>query len=229
MYKKIIFAISCSVAITLSCANYRGETKQVSEKTDINGNISNMSLGGHQKNVLATDTNKIQKTKDILTVDFQNFTYPWIPTENKKYFGKDSNIKLKEGRIFSSEDEIEQFDVAAEVIAYTDLNDDGIEDAVVSLSILLPNRAMPNCVFVYTIKNSKPLLLWKYESGKRDVKGFKDISVENNNLIIEEFNIEDSPICCPRSFYKTFFVWKDNSFQVDKEELLPYVKGNRLP
>ncbi len=224
MNSKIVIIFCLFFAVLFIACNNTIE-KQRSELININ------TGSNFQKSENLTEKIAPKNINDnVRRIDFQNFTHPYIPTKYKEYFGNRKNLVVKNNQISSnSNDEADQFDLAVDVNSYIDLTGDNIEEAVLVLSILLPNRAMPSCLFVYTIDNSKPKLLWSYESGKWDVKGFKDVYIDNNNLVIEEFNGEDSPICCPKSFYKTAFKWDGNSFQVMTNELHSYDKENRLP
>ena len=175
------------------------------------------------------DSSESLLDQSIRRIDFNEFTFPWVPAKQREFFGNRKELSVAGGRLTAQgDDEASDYDVAIDV-EYHELTGDKIEDALVTVSILLPNRAMPSSIFVFTKKDTKVRLLFKYESGQRDVKGFKTVQVENQTVIVEEYNIRDSPICCPKSFYRTIFEWRANRFELLSDEMLDYPHPSRLP
>jgi len=160
--------------------------------------------------------------------DFNNFTFYWIPQKYRAFFGKRDKITLSNGLIVKDfHDEADEYDVSIETYQL-DLIGMRKSEAWVSLSILLPNRAMPTCLFLYDFADKQhPRLIWKIESGESDVKGFKSIYAEAGKLVVEEFRVEDSPICCPKSYFKSIYRREHDGFRIESRDLLPYKERSR--
>lgn len=170
----------------------------------------------------------------IRDVDFRNFTYPWPkdyidPDEpGKKVFalrdGELPETRNKDGRVNG-------MGVSLVKIIYGDATGDGAEEAIIDLSILSGGSALPHIVYIYTLRNGRPLLLWTLSMGDRADDGLRRVYAENGKLVVESYSpIDNRGTCCPKYFDRTRYVWRANRFrQESKEKLLPNPEGHGSP
>jgi len=164
----------------------------------------------------------------IRKVDFKNFTYPGA----EDYPG----FKLKNGE--KSYKHLEEDGIYLGKIEYADVTGDEEEDAILLIGIQTGGSAIPTLIYIYTLKNEKPKLLWAFMTGDRADGGLKDIYAKNNELIIELFG--DSKIVNrnwkfdypedkyagagrPTIYTKNRFKWNGKKFVVEgKPEFFDY-------
>lgn len=176
----------------------------------------------------------------IRKIDFENFTYPW-PKEyegaNSAYPGK--YFKLKNGelphRIFSKHGIPHDVNVSGAEIGYCDLTNDKKEEAIVMLFPSHSGTASNSFVYIYTLQGNKPKLIWFFVTGDRADGGFKELYVENGELVIEldgknkyiggDLYAEDdtsSGACCPTMFTRARYKWNGKHFVMQgKPESFP--------
>ena len=156
----------------------------------------------------------------IRTIDFKNFTYPRVG-EQRTYIRR-KTFTLKDGRY--PEHEIEDGMHFRDVI-YSDVTGDGVEDAIVILGVETRGSAIPNCVYIYTLKRNRPVLLWGFLTGDRADGGLRHIAAENGHLTIELYG-KDTRIggklfgsepgvadCCAMSVTRTNYRWRNGRFR----------------
>ena len=103
---------------------------------------------------------------------------------------------------------------------------------------------MPNLIYIYSLENAKPKLLWAFISGDRAEGGLKNVYTENGKLLVElfgnnkfiqnknEFEFQSevdlrTGLCCPDSFSKFRFEWNGKKLEQDGEtELFDYDRRN---
>src|SRR5205085_2818976 len=117
---------------------------------------------------------------------------------------------------------------------YLDLTGDGQDEALVVLKIETGGAAIPQIVYVFDWKDSKPALIWSFRTGDRADGGLKDLRAENGGLTVELYgqdrfllgSVETSIItgdeeqlCCPSYFTRTHYKWNGKSFLMDKQRL----------
>lgn len=158
----------------------------------------------------------------ISKIDFKNFTYAG-PDDYPETFiledGKQGYVPDKEGRIEEG--------YSLQEVAFSDLTGDGVEEAIITISIQTGGSAVPHLVFVYMLENNKPQMLWRFVTGDRAEGGLKDIYGDNGKLVVELFGetrfvngnwVSDIPsgkfkgLCCPTLYTKTRFKWNGKQF-----------------
>lgn len=165
------------------------------------------------------------KTTDssIGTFDFKNYVYP-LPRGWQDVDGKEAT--LENGARRMSEDRI---GLSYVTTIFGDVTGDGEDDAFVILKIETAGSAIPQIVYVFTMKNEEPELIWHFRTGDRADGGLKDLRAENGELVVQLFGqdrfilgeLETSKItgdveqlCCPTFFTRTRYKWNGKNFQL---------------
>jgi hypothetical protein len=106
----------------------------------------------------------------IRLVDFDNTAYPNFPD----YSGsKKKRITLKPG------------EGGPNFINYGDITGDGAEEAMAVLGIGTRGSAIPYYVYIFTMDNGKPKLIWDFETGDRADGGLRKIYADQGDLVVE--------------------------------------------
>jgi hypothetical protein len=179
----------------------------------------------------------------IRRIDFNNFTYPKLPT------GKCSmnEVRLTNGRYDAPESiagkipSVDCWSVVLGLVTYGDVTGDGEEEAIIELYAERGGTEASEDVYVYTVQEGNPVLLWKFETGDRADGGPRRIAAENGELVIELFGVgtaigkklygtEDVGACCPKHFTRTRYRWVGNQFQQrGAEEVFENPSGSSAP
>lgn len=164
-----------------------------------------------------TETALNENDSPIKKFDFKNFSYP-LEAESKD--GKEKSLTLKDGKLEMTK---ESNGATLGKIQYADLNGDKVEDAIINLSVEGEKDAKSNRVYVYTLENDVPKLLWNFETPSGEEKGLKAITAENGNLLIEIYGdakFENGKWAMTESkdkktFTKTQLKWDGKAFAVE--------------
>jgi len=106
----------------------------------------------------------------IRLVDFDNTSYPNFPD----YSGsKKKRITLKPG------------EGGPNFINYGDITGDKAEEAMAVLGIGTRGSAIPYYVYIFTMDNGKPKLIWDFETGDRADGGLRNIYADQGDLVVE--------------------------------------------
>ena len=148
----------------------------------------------------------------IRYIDFDNLSYPDYPDYSSD---RSSRIALKAGEGHPT------------YINYGDMTGDGVEDAMVVLGIETRGSAIPHIVYIYTLENNRPKLLWHFETGDRVDGGLRRIYAENGELVVELFgrgkiigrNLYADECTRGESPYsyivtRSCYQWRGNNFQL---------------
>jgi len=174
----------------------------------------------------------------IRDVDFKNFIYSWtedLSSDDEKTFVLQNGRRPLETK--------EKIGVSFVGVDYGDVTGDGVEEAFVNLSVGTGGSSQPNMIYVYTLENQKPKLLWNFETGDRAEGGFKKIYAEDGKLVVETFGkseFEDGKwkfdipegkfkgLCCPSVYTKIRFKWNGEKFVVaGAPEIFDYERKNK--
>jgi hypothetical protein len=187
---------------------------------------------------------ELQPKSRIRQVDVGNFSYPKLPT------GKCSmeKILLQDGKYEAHEDIVSRkvpskdcWSVTLSTLDYGDVTGDGIEEAIVILYAERGGTESSQDVYIYSSRDDKPALPWKFATGDRADGGRRRISAENGELVVEFYGVgtaigialygtEDVPDCCPEHYTRTKYKWVENHFQQDgPEQVLPNPSGDANP
>ncbi len=175
---------------------------------------------------------KIQTANSAFSkTDFANFTFE-LP---QNWRNEEAKITLENGKRPMSKDKI---GMMLREVKYDELTGDNSEEAIVILGIITGGMTNLNAVYIFTLANNQPKLLWNFETGDRGDGGLKDVYADNNDLIIELYGkgryvfrqketlkVEeeyDFDVCCPINFTKTHYKFNGRDFTIKgKWESLP--------
>lgn len=132
----------------------------------------------------------------------------------------------------------EQDGASIQKIEYGDANNDGAEDAIVSIVAETGGNCSCDMVYIYSLDDNKPKLLWAFGTGDRAEGGLKKIYAENGELVVQlfgdnkfendkwKYSIAEGKFngyCCPTTYTKIRFKWNGEKFIAQgKPELFDY-------
>jgi hypothetical protein len=175
----------------------------------------------------------------VRSIDFANFSFPWPHDlgDSKKTF------KLRDGELKPTRDKkgmVDEMGVTLASIVYGDLTKDGVEEAIVVLSIITGGSAIPHAVYIYGWHNDGPKLLWAFATGDRGAGGLRQAYAENGQLVVELYGKDkligkklfgmEMGVCCPKVFTRARYDWRGNKFRPQGAgETLPNPEGHGSP
>ena len=178
--------------------------------------------------------------RSIRDVDFKNFTYPRLPT------GKCSmwHVRLNDGKYGSLKNFAPHirppggcWQVTVGPIVYGDVTGDGQEDAMVVLYAEGGGNESSNDVFVYSLRNDRPKLLWKLTTGDRAEGGLINVYAYQGKLVLElagknkfvgtnyyrDDGTSGGGLCCPTVVTRSKYQWVRGKFRrYGRLEILPF-------
>jgi hypothetical protein len=164
----------------------------------------------------------IQPTNTAFSkVNWANFTYE-LP---KNWRNDEDNITLVNGKHPMDKDKIGMVLLG---VKYGEVTGDSSEEAIVSAGIITGGITKLSVVYIFTLQNNQPKLIWNFESGDRGDGGLKDVYAEEKNLVVELYGKDryifsqketlkveeeyDLDICCPINFTKTTYKFNGRDF-----------------
>lgn len=162
-----------------------------------------------------------REVQSIRSIDFTNFTYPG------KTFGEyETPYPEQEFALRNREYGDWRYGLTMERTIYGDATGDGEEEAILVFSQNTDGSAANHSVYIYTLENKQPKLLWAFMTGDRANGGLRRVSAEGGRLVVELFGKETrieeesasyttefSGLCCPESFTLTHYQWIEGRFQ----------------
>lgn len=174
----------------------------------------------------------------IGNIDFKNFTYPfprgWQDVDSREF-------TLENGKRQMSADKI---GLSYMTTKFFDATGDNEEEAFVILKIDTAGSAIPQIVYVFTMKDNQPELIWHFRTGDRSDGGLKDIRPENGEVVIEIYGQDryifgevetlkitgdNQQICCPTHYTRTRYKWNGGSFPMQGKRLTFSMKNENEP
>jgi hypothetical protein len=133
-----------------------------------------------------------KSANDIHRIDFRNFTYrPFCFWENDT---KPEPIRVKNGS-FNSKDKDGDVEFHVTSVVYGDLNNDGMDEAVVLTDCNTGGFSWFDEGFIYTMQNGKPVMLLRIQGGDRASGGIRAVRIENGLLLVERLGRQrDGPV-----------------------------------
>ncbi len=181
-------------------------------------------------------------TAPIGNLDFKNFTFPfprgWQDVDSKEFTLENGKRPISSERV----------GMAYVTTKYGDANGDGVDEAFVIVRIETGGGGVPQIVYVYSLKDEKPELIWHFRSGDRADGGLKNITAENKEIVIELYGQDryilgevetmridgdEEQLCCPTHFTRSHYRWNGSNFTMQgkretvsiKDETAPTVKN----
>lgn len=163
-------------------------------------------------------------------IDFANYTYP-LPRGWQFPDGKD--IQLINGIQPASKEE-KRIGLEYVTTKFLDATGDGEDEAAVILKIDTTGSAIPQIVYLFSLKDAKPELLWYFRTGDRADGGLKDIRAENGEVVVELYGQDryivgevdtlkitgdEEQICCPTHFTRSVYKWNGTHFRIQGKRL----------
>lgn len=192
--------------------------------------ISNASPTPQMPNLQAEILDNRYKTTNapIGKIDFANFTYPfprgWQDVDSREF-------TLENGKRPVSEDKIGMSYLTTK---FFDATGDGEDEAFVILKIDTAGSAIPQIVYVFTMKEGRPELIWHFRTGDRSDGGLKDFRLENGEVVVELYGQDryilgegetlkitgdEEQICCPTYFTRSRYKWNGSNFRLEGKRL----------
>jgi hypothetical protein len=173
-------------------------------------------------------------SQPIRSIDFNNVAFPHYPVYVGDR-GKKKYVTLKPG------------DGGPALVNFGDVTGEGTEEAMMMLGIETRGSAIPEIVYIFTLENARPKLLWSFETGDRADGGFRNAYVDHGELVVELYGknrvvgnnlyLDDEAACCPSSFTRARYRWDGTKFQLtgtpevlpnpshDANSVMPYYDG----
>jgi hypothetical protein len=174
----------------------------------------------------------------LANFDFKNYTYP-LP---RGWQDPDAQEAVLENGLRRRSEE--RIGLSYVTTKFGDATGDNIDEAFVILKIQTAGAAIPQVVYVFTMKEEKPELIWHFRTGDRADGGLKNIYTENGEVQIELFGqdrfvlgeVETSKItgdeeqlCCPIYFSRTRYKYNGKDFLLQGKRLTFSMQDKNAP
>jgi hypothetical protein len=161
----------------------------------------------------------------IHQVDFTNFKYLWNapnlgvpdtwtwlpgkPTSTARLIGGKHDFSLAE----TPAGTYQGVHLTFVSVTYGDLNDDGEDDAAVELSFSTGGTVGWRYLFVFTLRNGKPTLLGRLQSGARADGGLVRVAIAQGFLVLD-FEDTNRRVgdCCSEGYVRVRYRWQGGVF-----------------
>lgn len=236
--KNFLLLLIFSILFSACVDNEVEKVQEVSNPTSSNANkqIENLQTP-KLPNLQSEIFDGKNKTTDspLGKFDFKNYVYP-LPHGWHDVDGKEAT--LLNGARRMSEEKIGLSYVATK---FGDVTSDGEDEAFVILKIETAGSAIPQLVYIFTMKTEEPELIWYFRTGDRADGGLKDLRSDDGELVVELFGqdryilgeIETSKItgdleqlCCPIFFTRTSYKWNGKNFQLQGKRETFSIEGD---
>src|SRR5882762_1192119 len=188
--------------------------------------------------IALTSTAQATPVRSIRDIDFRNFTYSRLPTRKCSM----GTVRLHDGKYGSTANFSPRviprggcWSVGVAPVIYGDVTGDGQEEAMVVLYAEVGGTESCEDVFIYSLKNGRPVLLWKFWTGDRAEGGLIKLSAEDGKLVVElagknkfigsNYFGDDTAngLCCPTLITRSKYQWVRGAFRRrGKLEVLPF-------
>jgi hypothetical protein len=235
-FVSIVFLFACQSTLKTS-QNETNNLPPATPQVDAQPESSPAPKPPNLRTEILDDRNKTT-TSPIGKFDFKNYAYP-LPRGWQDRDGKD--VVLEKGLRRMSEEKI---GVSYVTTKFGDATGDKIDEAFVVLKIETAGSAIPQIVYIFTMKDSEPELIWYFRTGDRADGGLKNIYSENGEVAVELFGqdrfilgeVETSRItgdeeqlCCPTFFSRTHYKWNGKNFLMQGKRLTFSLENTTAP
>lgn len=171
------------------------------------------------------------QANSVRSIDFRNFTYPGIIYGELKGYYPEETFTLRDGAWGNPE-----YGMTLMNVTYGDVTGDGREEAILNFDQETDGSAGLSSVYIYTLEDKRPKLLWVFMSGDRGNGGLRRAYAGGGKLWVELYGketlIEGSSatsstetgvgLCCSKFFTRTSYEWAGGRFrQSGRIEVLP--------
>lgn len=164
---------------------------------------------------------------DIKKVDFNNFTYSALcGGESEKDAlsvtvknGTIKNIRTVNGVTETIDEDLPTYFNSNKPLYY-DLTGDGKEEAVVVTECNTGGTANFTEGYVFTLKNGKPVLIFRIEGGDRAYGSLVSIKFSKATLIVKRNDPLNGAECCPLFTKTRKYIWNGKTFVPTGKPLL---------
>ncbi|MGB7264821.1 MAG: hypothetical protein WBC92_04870 [Terracidiphilus sp.] len=162
---------------------------------------------------------------DIRSIDFKNFSYPWVHPHGWPDNLQWMSLRLKEhvrlvngkwdGRDSSDRADGEQFSgLTLEGVQYARLSSDRSEDAIVVLRYDSGGTQNHYWVYIYDNSSGRQKLLGFFHAGDRAAHGLYQVFVKDRVLNVELFDPRfQEGDCCSSGYLNYRFRWNGEGFE----------------
>ena len=214
-----LHALSCSAPPPGRGAGKAASTNAGATAENANADGANSELLNGRSGENASPDSPIRK------VDFENFSYP-LPDKPKG----GTRIKLRNGEqpppSFSEHGIPRGIGYGFGDVTYGEITGDQSEEAIVTLHEIHSGTGIPNYVYIYTLRDNRPTLLWSFATGDRAEGGLQKVAAENGELVVElrgrnkiigtNLYADDGHTggnCCHDAFTRTRYRWQHGKFR----------------
>ncbi len=171
------------------------------------------------------------ESSSIRSIDFKNYIYPGSTYGEYDDYYPEQTFTLKNGKWGDW-----SYGMTLVNVLYGDVTGDGVEEAILNFNQDTEGSAGQNSVYIYTIEERRPKLLWAFTSGDRSEGGLRKVYAKGGKLVVElygkETRIEGSSatssseftgMCCAKSITQTYYKWANGCFQqYGEQEVFPH-------
>ncbi len=154
---------------------------------------------------------------DIRSVDFKNFSYPWVAPDGWPDHLQWMSIRLQHHvRLLSGKwnDAGEGDGLTLEGVQYAKLSSNKSEDAVVVLRYDTGGTQYHYWVYIYGDSGGQPKLLGFFHAGDRAAHGLYRVFAKDQVLNVELFDPKyEEGDCCSSGFLNYQFRWNGQGFE----------------
>lgn len=232
LIKKLDFRVSLSVVLLVMIFSSGCKLLGIQPDTVSSANSANKQPIHSKITPVPSPSSTSTTNIDLSKVDFANFTYPWtdgLGNPNKKFTLVNRELKETNDNV--------GLDLYS--VVYGDVTNDGVEEALVVLSVYTGGTAHPHVVYIYRTNNHLPHLLWGFNTGDRGDGGLRQIWSENGELVIDLYGKDrvigkdlykaDDFQSHPDWFTRAHYKWNGKRFQQQGKEVLKNPSGSGSP
>lgn len=180
--------------------------------------------------ISASQVIAVQAKSQIRKVDFRNFSFPGL---------WEKHINLRDGKleVISPSEGCNSYTLKS--VDYADLTGDGKEEALIHMDNFsgCGSAGYIDYYYIYTLRNNRPRLLWKYSTGNDAQGGLKTFSLNGRELVFELFgksrivgtktkDLDETERCCPRQYSRIRVAWDGRRFRQRGVEYFPFPYKN---
>jgi hypothetical protein len=185
--------------------------------------------------LVASQISAQRSSSPIRSIDFANLTYPGRKYGVYKTPFPERRFRLRKGKYGDW-----RYGMTLMKTSYGDVTGDGKEEAILVFSHDSEGNGIYNSVYLYTLESNRPKLLWAFMTGDRADGGLRRVYARGGKLTVELFgresrvegdsassSVEPTALCCPNSFTRTQYVWRNGRFEQKGEmDIQPYSAAN---